>query len=234
MNTENTTQPPQVDVITNTRPICDKEYLVIPTDKFESNYNLDVTAYIEKKNNKNSMEYLSWAYAFLQLKLRHPDLYVVFKDDTDNGGMPFEVKGTTYSTYFTLPYLTDGKKKTPTLYYPILDNSNQSIKYIDSGIINRARMRAAVKAIAIYTGIGLCLFTQEHNLEDSEYSNKLGAVAKINEIVSYLGGASKVSVNLDGDLSVKSMEELREIYVKLQEQYNKQKTKKSTKESVPV
>lgn len=219
-------QPPQVDV----NPSREK-YLVIPADKFQSNYNLDVTAYIEKKQG---LEYLSWGYAYLQLKLRHPEIFVEFKDDKTNRGMPFELKGTA-STYFTMPYLTDGEKTTPALYFPILDYKNQPIKNVDSFAYNTARMRAAVKAIAIYTGIGLCLFTQEHNLEDSDYAAKQNAVSMINEVISKLGGASKLTtVTIPEDLSIKSMEELRELYVSLKSEAEKQKPKTASKKQTTV
>ena len=64
---------------------------------------------------------------------------------------------------YVLPYLVDVKSglRTPVLYFPVMNNLNDSIYNPDSTDINTAKARGGVKAIAIYTGIGFRIYTRE-------------------------------------------------------------------------
>jgi len=65
--------------------------------------------------------------------------------------------------WYVLPYLVDRETglRTPSLFFPVMDNKNNAIINPDARDINDAKARAGVKAIALYTGIGLRLYTRE-------------------------------------------------------------------------
>ena len=54
--------------------------MLITTKQYTENNNLDVSRFIEKKDNgKFVADYLSWANAQMLLKTRHPELSVDFE-----------------------------------------------------------------------------------------------------------------------------------------------------------
>jgi hypothetical protein len=57
-------------------------------------------------------------------------------------------------------------ERSPNLLYPLMDSSNESITDPDSRDLNDNLMRAYVKCVATYTGLGLRLFTREGIDED--------------------------------------------------------------------
>jgi len=65
--------------------------------------------------------------------------------------------------WYVLAQLIDRETglKTPSLFFPVMDNKNNAIINPDARDINDAKARAGVKAIALYTGIGLRLYTRE-------------------------------------------------------------------------
>ena len=65
--------------------------------------------------------------------------------------------------WYVLPYLIDrdSELKTPSLFFPVMDNKNNAILSPDTREINDAKARGGVKAIALYTGLGLRLYTRE-------------------------------------------------------------------------
>lgn len=60
------------------------------------------------------------------------------------------------------PYLVDKNTgdRTPPLFFPLMNNTNDPVYQADSRDINDNIQRATVKTIAYYTGIGLLLFTR--------------------------------------------------------------------------
>lgn len=65
--------------------------------------------------------------------------------------------------FYVLPYLIDINTglKTPSLYFPIMNNTNDPIYNPHSRDVNDSRFRGGVKTISIYTGIGFRLYTRE-------------------------------------------------------------------------
>lgn len=65
--------------------------------------------------------------------------------------------------WYVLPYLVDRDSvlRTPSLFFPVMDNKNNAILSPDARDINDAKARGGVKAIALYTGLGLRLYTRE-------------------------------------------------------------------------
>jgi len=120
---------------------------------FEQLNNINVQDKIEKKGN---LSYLSWAFAWEQLKIKHPkSQYKVY--ERENGVI----------------YWTDGKtawvKVSVTVddmehieYLPIMDCKNKSIPVdqVSSFNVNTSIQRALTKAIARH-GLGLYIYAGE-------------------------------------------------------------------------
>lgn len=125
---------------------------------FETLNSVDCTNKIEQKNR---LSYLSWAFAWGELKKRFPrSFYTVYEDPN---GMIFFTDGNTcwVKTGVTLVE-EDGTQLEHIEYLPIMDNRNQSIKLeaIKSTDINKAIQRSLTKAIARH-GLGLYIYAGE-------------------------------------------------------------------------
>lgn len=115
----------------------------------------------DKVEKKNGLSYLSWAFAWGEVKKLHPDAtYTVY--ETQNGCF----------------YFTDGKtcwvKTGVTIngiehieYLPVMDNRNHSIKLenVTSFDVNKSIQRSLTKAIARH-GLGLYIYAGEDLPED--------------------------------------------------------------------
>lgn len=144
---------------------------------FEKLYNLNLA---DKTKEKIGLKYLSWAYAWAELKKVYPDAErIIYKRKVttkttrtvqlDGGGT--EVTETTYEN--EIPYFTDGKTCTVKVgvkingveyieELPVMDNKNRSIRAeaVTSVDINRAIQRCFVKACALH-GLGLYIYAGE-------------------------------------------------------------------------
>lgn len=140
---------------------------------FTSNYKTDVSAHVEEIQGKYKAKYISWANAVYLLKTNHPELSVAFEKDAN--GSPVFTEG---KFKFLQPYMTDGEKRTPSLFYPIMDSRHNAIEYPNACEINKGFQRATAKAISVFTGLGLGLFAGEdlpepiYKDEDSKQNNK--------------------------------------------------------------
>lgn len=134
----------------------------------EKNYfnelnSINVSEKIEKKNGLN---YLSWCYAWGEVKKRHPDAnYVIYENTLPNG--------------YVVNYFTDGHTawvKTGVIIngiehieqLPVMDYRNQSIplEKITSFNVNTTIQRSLTKAIARH-GLGLYIYAGEDLPEDN-------------------------------------------------------------------
>ena len=120
--------------------------------------NINCKAHIEKKNG---LSYLSWAWAWAEVKKVYPRAtYTIYEDQRG------------------LPYLTDGKtawvKTGVTIeglehieYLPVMDNRNASIPLdkLTSTDVNKAIQRSLTKACARH-GLGLYVYAGEDLPED--------------------------------------------------------------------
>lgn len=120
---------------------------------FETLFEINVNDHVEKKNG---LSYLSWPYAWAEVKKRFPDAnYKVY--ETESGGI----------------YFTDGKTcwvKTGVEiagiehieYLPIMDYKNKSISLenVTSFDVNKSIQRSLTKALARH-GLGLYLYAGE-------------------------------------------------------------------------
>lgn len=126
-----------------------------------------------KTETKGRLKYLSWTYAWEQLKRIHPNAnYAIIKND----------KGWIYHTDDRTAWVEVSvtvNEITHTEYLPIMDNRNQSIAAdkITSMDANKAIQRAVTKAIARH-GIGLCIYAGEDISDDARLDDKIEIACK--------------------------------------------------------
>ena len=129
--------------------------LEITAEQFAAAYDTpDIGPHIEK--DYKGLSYLSWPFAYRYLKEHFPTFFVAFEEKT-LGEVAFGCPG----AYYLRPYLTDGSRRTVALVFPIMDRKHNAIKELDGRAISDNCQRAAVKAIATFTGLGLRLYAGE-------------------------------------------------------------------------
>lgn len=129
---------------------------------------IDVSGKTEKKSN---LTYLSWAFAWGELKSRYPDSsYKIYENEIDDllihGEQAFPIKRTV--NYFTdgrtawvkVGVTVEGQEHIEML--PVMDHRNKSIALnaLDSFAVNKTIQRALTKAIARH-GLGLYIYAGE-------------------------------------------------------------------------
>lgn len=131
---------------------------------FEELNAIDVSGKIEKKNG---LSYLSWSYAWAELKKRYPEAtYTIYEN--------------TLPTGYVVNYFTDGKTayvKTGVTVngiehieeLPVMDFRNKSIplEAMTSFDVNKAIQRSLTKAVARH-GLGLYIYAGEDLPENAE------------------------------------------------------------------
>lgn len=143
---------------------------------FEKLNAINVNEHTEVKNN---LTYLSWAWAWAEIKKAYPDAqYTVYENDL-NG--------------YRINYFTDGKtcyvKTGVTIegiehieYLPVMDYKNKSISFdnVTSFDVNKAIQRSLTKACARH-GLGLYIYAGE-DLPEMPFDNlKLKSLMKLAE-----------------------------------------------------
>lgn len=120
---------------------------------FENLYALDVSGHTEKKNG---LTYLSWAWAWAEVKKAHPDATYTIYENAD--GWFYHTDGNT--AWVKTGVTVEGIEHIE--YLPVMDYKNKSIPYgnITSFDVNKAIQRSLTKACARH-GIGLWLYAGE-------------------------------------------------------------------------
>lgn len=129
------------------------EFLEGLTNYFEILNSIDVTDKIEKKNG---LSYLSWAYAWGELKKLHPNATYTIYENKDE--MNYFTDGRT--GWVKTGVTVDGIEHIE--YLPIMDYKNKSIPLneITSFDVNKAIQRSLTKAVARH-GLGLYIYAGE-------------------------------------------------------------------------
>jgi len=131
--------------------------MLITDEEYNRNRKLDVSDKIEKrKTGWGQADYVSWVNAQILLKENHPKLSIAFEKNAD-GSPVFSHNGFA----FVQPYLTDGDERTPSIFFPVMNNTFNAIEHPNACEINTACQRATAKAIATFTGLGICCFAGE-------------------------------------------------------------------------
>lgn len=139
---------------------------------------INVNDHTEKKNN---LTYLSWAWAWGEVKKRFPDAtYKVYEDDNGciywtDGRTAWVKTGVTVNGIEHIEYL------------PIMDFKNRSIPLSDitSFDVNKSIQRSLTKAVARH-GLGLYIYAGEDLPEDEQDSKPEVDEKTINNYVSVI------------------------------------------------
>ena len=189
---------------------------------FERLFEINVNEHVEKKNG---LSYLSWAYAWAEVKKRYPSAnYKVY--ESENGCI----------------YFTDGRTcwvKTGVIienlehieYLPVMDYKNKSIlrENITSFDVNKAIQRSLTKALARH-GLGLYIYAGE-DLPEIEVEKISAKDAKIlQSTVKSFDDSNKLYSAILARYNVKSFKDLTlknrlEILEGLQEMSRKREVK---------
>lgn len=159
-------------------------------DMVGGNYFIELNAInvSDKIEKKNGLSYLSWAYAWGELKKLHPDANYTIYENKDGWN-----------------YFTDGKTcwvKTGVSvnglehieYLPVMDFKNKSIPLdlVTSFEVNKTIQRSLTKAVARH-GLGLYVYAGEDLPED----NKVAVVEKPNLKQSTLNAMKLFSIDIN-------------------------------------
>lgn len=139
---------------------------------FEKLYSIDVTKKTEKKNN---LTYLSWAWAWAEVKKIHPDAnYIVYENS--EGWNYFTDKKT---CWVKTGVIINGIEHIE--YLPVMDFRNKSIPFesVTSFDINKAIQRSLTKAVARH-GLGLYIYAGEDLPENTSINGNGNHGAIIN------------------------------------------------------
>lgn len=119
---------------------------------------IDCSGHTEQKNG---LTYLSWAWAWTELKKLFPDSYYTIYENSD--GLFYHTDGKTcwVKTGVTLVD-EDGKALEHIEYLPVMDFKNKSIpaESVTSFDVNKAVQRSLTKAVARH-GLGLYIYAGE-------------------------------------------------------------------------
>ena len=132
---------------------------------FEELFKTDVSDKIEKKNG---LSYVSWAYAWGELKKRYPDSTYTIYENAD--GLFYHTDGKT--CWVKTGVTVNGIEHIE--YLPVMDFKNKSIpvENVTSFDVNKAIQRSLTKAVARH-GLGLYVYAGEDLPEDeSKEENK--------------------------------------------------------------
>lgn len=143
---------------------------------------VDVNDHVKQKNGLN---YLSWMWAWAELKKRYPLSYATVHETEDGMLVWRDPKGCHVKTSVTIVWQEDGEEKTHTVteYLPCMDFKNKSVDYddVDSMLVNKTIQRSLTKCIA-RLGIGGYLFANEDLPEEA--SKTIELKEKIKELVN--------------------------------------------------
>lgn len=139
---------------------------------FESLNAVNVNEHTEEKNG---LTYLSWAWAWGELKKRYPDSFYTIYENKD--GLFYHTDGKTawVKTGVTVVFdlIMDGNREHREIehieYLPVMDFKNRSIPVdmVSSFDVNKAIQRSLTKAVARH-GLGLYIYAGEDLPEGEE------------------------------------------------------------------
>ena len=123
---------------------------------FEELNNINVSG---KTENKGNLTYLSWVFAWGELKKLHPDAtYTIYERESQWGPINYFTDGRT--CWVKTGVTVNGIEHIEELY--VMDNTNKSIplERITSKDVNKTIQRSITKAIARH-GLGLYVYASE-------------------------------------------------------------------------
>ena len=152
---------------------------------FNDLYAVNVNGHTEKKNG---LTYLSWAWAWGEIKKRHPDATYTVYENAD--GWNYHTDGRT--CWVKTGVIVNGIEHIE--YLPVMDYKNKSISIenVTSFDVNKAIQRSLTKACARH-GLGLYIYAgedlpEEEAAEKQDWSRNAKNIAA-NNIISALAKA---------------------------------------------
>ena len=149
---------------------------------FETLYNIDVNDKVEKKQN---LSYLSWAFAWAEVKKIHPTAnYIIYERE---GGINYFTDGKT--CWVKTGVIINGIEHIE--YLPVMDNRNKSIPLgnVTSFDVNKTIQRSLTKACARH-GLGLYIYAGEDLPEELAEDQKLLTGEQLKKVIE-LGQQNK-------------------------------------------
>ena len=160
---------------------------------FNDLYAVNVNGHTEKKNN---LTYLSWAWAWGEIKKRHPDATYTVYENAD--GWNYHTDGRT--CWVKTGVTVNGIEHIE--YLPVMDYKNKSISIEDvtSFDVNKAIQRSLTKACARH-GLGLYIYAGE-DLPEEEAAEKQDASrnAKNTAANNIISGLAKARGKSDAEI----------------------------------
>ena len=160
---------------------------------FNDLYAVNVNGHTEKKNN---LTYLSWAWAWGEIKKRHPDATYTVYENAD--GWNYHTDGRT--CWVKTGVTVNGIEHIE--YLPVMDYKNKSISIEDvtSFDVNKAIQRSLTKACARH-GLGLYIYAGE-DLPEEEAAEKQDASRNAKNIAAnnIISGLAKARGKSDGEI----------------------------------
>ena len=160
---------------------------------FNDLYSVNVNGHTEKKNN---LTYLSWAWAWGEIKKRHPDATYTVYENAD--GWNYHTDGRT--CWVKTGVTVNGIEHIE--YLPVMDYKNKSIsvKDVTSYDVNKSIQRSLTKACARH-GLGLYIYAGE-DLPEEEAAEKQDASrnAKNTAAKNIISGLAKARRKSDGEI----------------------------------
>ena len=160
---------------------------------FNDLYAVNVNGHTEKKNN---LTYLSWAWAWGEIKKRHPDATYTVYENAD--GWNYHTDGRT--CWVKTGVTVNGIEHIE--YLPVMDYKNKSISIenVTSFDVNKAIQRSLTKACARH-GLGLYIYAGE-DLPEEEAAEKQDASMNAKNIAAnnIISGLAKARGKSDGEI----------------------------------
>ena len=164
-----------------------------------------------KTEKKNGLTYLSWAFAWGEVKKNYPNAtYTIYERETEYGLVNYFTDGMT--CWVKTGVTIEGLEHIEEL--PVMDFKNQSIplEKIKSFDVNKTIQRSLTKAVARH-GLGLYIYAgedlpeEEKLQEEAEQKASVNATAKQIEIIKGLYNDAEIKKMLTS-LKVSSLEEV--------------------------
>ena len=160
---------------------------------FNDLYAVNVNGHTEKKNN---LTYLSWAWAWGEIKKRHPDATYTVYENADGWNYHTDGRTCCVKTGVTVNGIEHIE------YLPVLDYKNKSISIenVTSFDVNKAIQRSLTKACARH-GLGLYIYAGE-DLPEEEAAEKQDASRNAKNIAAnnIISGLAKARGKSDGEI----------------------------------
>ncbi|MDQ5983918.1 MAG: hypothetical protein RUMPE_00947 [Eubacteriales bacterium SKADARSKE-1] len=167
---------------------------------FETLSAVNVNEHVEAKNG---LTYLSWAYAWAEVKKRYPEAnYTIYKN---NDGWIYFTDGRT--CWVETGVTIEGLEHTDCL--PIMDYKNKSIplENVTSFDVNKTIQRSLTKALARH-GLGLYLYAGEDLPEIETQIISFKEAKILHEIIKGLENSEKLFQTILKTYGVNSLKEL--------------------------